>query len=56
MVYQWVMQGTKGSIDNARRPGRGSVMRPTISEESDCLWGKNLRRRNTFSTTIITAP
>jgi hypothetical protein len=42
MVHQWV---TKGSIDNARRPGRGSMMRPTINEESDSLRGKNLRRR-----------
>ena len=32
MVHQWV---TKGSIDNARRPGRGSMMRPTINEESE---------------------
>ena len=30
-------QGTKESIDNARRPGRGSMTRPTINEESDCL-------------------
>ena len=37
MVHQWVTQGTKGSIDNTRRPGRGSMMRPTINEESDCL-------------------
>jgi hypothetical protein len=37
MVHQWVTQGTKESIDNARRPGRGSMMRPTINEESDCL-------------------
>ena len=29
-------QGTKGSIDSARRPGRGSIMCPTINEESDC--------------------
>jgi hypothetical protein len=29
IVYQWVTQDTKGSIDNARRPGRGSMMRPT---------------------------
>jgi hypothetical protein len=42
MVHQWV---TKGSIDNARRPGRGSMMRPTINEESDSLREKNLRRR-----------
>jgi hypothetical protein len=28
MVYQWVTQGTKGSIDNAWRPGCGSVIRP----------------------------
>jgi hypothetical protein len=42
MVHQWV---TKGSIDNARRPGRGSMMRPTINEESDCLRKNNLRRR-----------
>jgi hypothetical protein len=42
MVHQWV---TKGSIDNARRPGRGSMMRPTINKESDCLRKKNLRRR-----------
>jgi hypothetical protein len=44
MVHQWVTQGTKGSIDNTRRPGRGSMMRPTINEESDCLRKKNLRR------------
>jgi hypothetical protein len=37
MVYQWVMQGTNGSIDNARRPGRGSMIGSTINEESDCL-------------------
>jgi hypothetical protein len=37
MVYQWVTQGTKGSIDNGRRPGRGSMMRPTTNEESDSL-------------------
>ena len=42
MVYQWVTQCRKGSIDNAWRPGRGSMMRPTINEESDCLRGKNL--------------
>jgi hypothetical protein len=36
---------TKGSIDNAPRPGRGSMMRPTINEESDCLRKKNLQRR-----------
>ena len=35
MVHQWVTQGTKGSMDNARRPGCGSMMRPTINEESD---------------------
>ena len=35
MVHQWVTQGTNESIDNARRPGRGSMMRPTINEESD---------------------
>jgi hypothetical protein len=45
MVHQWVTQGTKRSIDNARRPGRGSMMRPTINEESDCLRKKNLQRR-----------
>ena len=45
MVHQWVTQGTNGSIDNAWRPGRGSMMRPTINEESDCLRKKNLRRR-----------
>jgi hypothetical protein len=43
MVHQWV---TKRSINNARRPGRGSMMRPTINEESDCLRKKNLRRRS----------
>jgi hypothetical protein len=40
MVYQWItytMQGTKGSIDNVQRPGRGSMMCPNINEESDCL-------------------
>jgi hypothetical protein len=37
MVHQWVTQGMKRSIDNAQRPGRGSMMRPTINEESDCL-------------------
>ena len=42
MMHQWV---AKGSIDNARRPGRESIMRPTINEESDCLRKKNLRRR-----------
>ena len=52
MVHQWVTQGTKGSIDNARRPGRGLMMRPTISEESqsDCLRKKNLRRRHCLHT------
>jgi hypothetical protein len=45
MVHQWVTRGTKGSIDNAQRPGRGSMMRPTINEESDCLRKKNLHRR-----------
>jgi hypothetical protein len=45
MVHQWVTQGTKGPIDNTQRPGRGSMMRPTINEESDCLREKNLRRR-----------
>ena len=45
MVHQCVTQGTKGSIDNARRPGRGSMMRPTINEESDCLRKKILQRR-----------
>ena len=44
-MHQWVTQGTKGSINNAQRPGRGSMMLPTINEESDCLRGKNLRRR-----------
>ena len=43
MVYQWIKQGTKGSIDNARRPGRGSMMRPNINEESNCL-PKNCQR------------
>jgi hypothetical protein len=42
IVYQWVTQGTKGSIDNMQRPGRGSMMRPTINEESDCLRKKVL--------------
>ena len=37
IVYQWVTQDTKRSIDNARRPGHGSMMCPTINEESDCL-------------------
>jgi hypothetical protein len=46
MVHQWVTQGMKRSIDNAQRPGRGSMMRPTINEESDCLRKKNLRRRH----------
>ena len=46
MVHQWDTQGTKGSINNARRPGRGSMMRPTINEESDCLRKKNLTSRN----------
>jgi hypothetical protein len=41
MVHQWV---TKRPIDNARRPGRGSMMRPTINEETDCLRKKNLPR------------
>jgi hypothetical protein len=45
MVHQWVTRGTKGSIDNAQRPGRGSMMRPTINEEFDCRRKKNLRRR-----------
>jgi hypothetical protein len=45
MVHQWVTQGTRRSIDNARRPGRGSMMRPNINEESDCLRKKNLRWR-----------
>jgi hypothetical protein len=45
MVHQWVTKGTKGSIDNTWRPGRGSMMRPTINEESDCLRKKNLPRR-----------
>ena len=47
MVYQWVTQATrtKGSINNARRPRRGTMMRPTINEESDCLRVNNLRRR-----------
>ena len=44
MVYQWVTQSTKGSIDNGWRPGRGSMMRPTTNEESD-----NLRKK--FATT-----
>ena len=48
MVHQWVTQGTKGSIDNTRRPGRGSMMRPTINEESDCLRKKNLQRRHCY--------
>jgi hypothetical protein len=42
MVQEWVTQGMKKSIDNAQRPGRGSMMRPTINEESDCLRKKNL--------------
>ena len=46
MVHQWVTQGTKGSIDNTRRPGRGSMMRPTMNVESDCLRKKNLPRRH----------
>jgi hypothetical protein len=29
-------------IDNARRPGRGSMMCPTINEESNCLRKKLL--------------
>ena len=37
MVHQWVTQGMKRSIDNAQSPARGSMMRPTINEESDCL-------------------
>ena len=37
IVNQWVTQDTKGSKDNSRRPGRGSTMRQTINEESDCL-------------------
>jgi hypothetical protein len=48
MVHQWVTPGTKGSIDNAQWPGRGSMMRPTINEESDCLRKNNLRRRQPF--------
>jgi hypothetical protein len=51
MVHQWV---TKGSINNARRPGRGSVMRPTINEESDCLRKKNLRRRHSLPSFRLT--
>jgi hypothetical protein len=38
-------------IDNARRPGRGSMMCPTINEESDCLRKKIvilLRRSHTI--------
>ena len=50
MVQEWVTQGMKRSIDNAQRPGRGSMMRPTINEESDCLRKKNLRRRTTSTT------
>ena len=46
MVHQWVTQGMKRSIDNAQRPGRGSMMRPTINEESDCLRKKNLLWRH----------
>ena len=42
MVQEWVTQGMKRSIDNAQRPGRGSMMRPTINEESDCLRKKIL--------------
>ena len=44
----WVTQGTKESIDNARRPGRGSMMRPTINEESDCLRKKFCRAGSHF--------
>ena len=40
--------GYEGSIDNARRPGRRSMIRPTINEESDCL------RKKKFAT--ATAP
>jgi hypothetical protein len=44
MVQEWVTQGMKRSIDNVQRPGRGSMMRPTINEESDCLRKKKLHR------------
>ena len=46
MLHQWVTQGMKRSIDNAQRPGRGSMMRPTINEESDCPRKKNLQWRS----------
>jgi hypothetical protein len=41
MVHQWVTQGTNGLIDNARRPERASMMRPTINEEST-VYGKKI--------------
>ena len=53
MVHQWVTQGTKRSINNARRPGRGSMMRPTINEESDCLRKKIFRGASGLGTTNI---
>jgi hypothetical protein len=53
MVHQWVTQGTKGSIDNARRPERGRMMRPTINEESDCLRKKNLLRRRLVNQIVL---
>jgi hypothetical protein len=50
MVHQWA---TKGFIDKAWRPGRGSTMRPTINEESDCLRKKNLRRRSGYENAVL---
>jgi hypothetical protein len=50
MVHQWA---TKGFIDKAWRPGRGSMMRPTINEESDCLRKKILRRRYVFGNSLL---
>jgi hypothetical protein len=54
MVHQWVTQGTKRSINNARRPGRGSMMSPTINEESDCLRKKYLRRQQACCNLLTT--
>jgi hypothetical protein len=44
MDIRLVTQGTKKCIENARRPGTGSMMRLIINEESDFLRKKKLLR------------